>query len=172
MLFFILAIVFAPPIARSQDSAVFHANTRLVEINVIVRDKNGPVADLGKADFVITDHGKPRTIGVFSLHQAAPAAATVLPMDTFSNRPVGAETPPAVTMILLDRLNTMIGSSAPGERSATFDGDLALANAKQHLLKFVDSLSPTRSRGDLRPGHIAGRAQRFYQRPGAAEINS
>ncbi len=142
MLFFILAIVFAPPIARSQDSAVFHANTRLVEINVIVRDKNGPVADLGKADFVITDHGKPRTIGVFSLHQAAPAAATVLPMDTFSNRPVGAETPPAVTMILLDRLNTMIGSSAPGERSATFDGDLALANAKQHLLKFVDSLSP------------------------------
>ena len=31
MLFFILAIVFAPPIARSQDSAVFHANTRLVK---------------------------------------------------------------------------------------------------------------------------------------------
>ncbi len=46
-------------------------------------------------------------------------------------------------MILLDRLNTLIGSSAPGELTPLFNGDLALQNAKLHLLKFVDEMAPT-----------------------------
>ena len=53
------------------------------------------------------------------------------------------DAPASVTMILLDRLNTLIGSSSPGEHTPLFNGDLALQNAKQHLLKFVNEMGPT-----------------------------
>ncbi len=130
----------------SQESTVFRANTHLVQLNVIVRDKDGPVANLDKNDFVVTDRGKPRTIGVFSVHQASARqeGAPALAENTFSNRPLsGPVAPASVTMILLDRLNTLIGSSVPGESTPVFNGDLALQNAKQHLLKFVDEMGPT-----------------------------
>jgi len=110
---------------------------------VIVRDKDGPVTNLTKGDFALTDQGKLRAIDVFSVETAAPAPASAdtLPSNTFSNRAAG--NPGSVTMILLDRLNTMIGTSAPGEQTPMFNGDLALASAKQHLLKFVDQMAPT-----------------------------
>lgn len=87
--FIVAAILFAPAIGRSQQSPLFRSNTRLVQINVIARDKDGPVANLDKGDFVITDRGKPQTIGVFSIHKASATAETVsaLPENTFSNRP-------------------------------------------------------------------------------------
>jgi VWFA-related protein len=142
-------LVFAA-VVGSQESTAFRASTRLVQINVIVRDKNGPVANLEKSDFTLTDRGKPRTISIFSIHKASAlpsgptASLPLLPSDTFSNRPLnGAEVPGSVTIILLDRLNTLIGSSQPGERSPLFNGDLALASAKQHLLKFIDAMGPT-----------------------------
>src|SRR3984957_6016290 len=100
----------------TQDPAVFRADTHLVQINVIVRDKNGPVATLNQSDFTITDHGKPRSISIFAVHKAAVAApasvegtpppAPVNSLNTFSNRGVNAaDTPTSVTVILLDRLN-------------------------------------------------------------------
>jgi VWFA-related protein len=148
-LLILAALLAFAPVAGSQESTVFRANTQLVQINVIVRDKDGPVANLDKSDFTVTDRGKPRPIAVFSVHNLA-ALRTIaaalpppLPVGTFSNRPLGgAEAPPGVTMILLDRLNTLIGSSQPGEKTPLFNGDLALANAKQHLLKFIDELGP------------------------------
>src|SRR5580698_9260916 len=142
---FLALFAVAPPGGVSQESSVFRANTRLVQINVVVRDKSGPVADLTKSDFVITDHGKARTIGVFSVNREVSApGAVALPANTFSSRPLsGCQASASVTMILLDRLNTLIGSSAPGEQAPMFDADLALANAKQHLLTFIEGMGPT-----------------------------
>lgn len=148
-LLILAALLAFAPVVGSQESTIFRANTQLVQINVIVRDKEGPVANLDKGDFTVTDRGKPRSIAVFSVHNLATlkaVAATLpppLPGGTFSNRPLnGPAAPASVTMILLDRLNTLIGSSAPGEKAVIFNGDLALANAKQHLLKFIDELGP------------------------------
>ena len=45
-------------------------STRLVQVGVIVRDKNGPVADLTKDDFVVLDRGKPQKISVFSVESS------------------------------------------------------------------------------------------------------
>src|ERR1700720_4586763 len=42
-------------------------STHLVQVGVIARDKNGPVADLTKDDFVVLDRGKPRKISIFSI---------------------------------------------------------------------------------------------------------
>jgi hypothetical protein len=85
-----IGLALASALGATQDSAVFRANTRLVQINVIVRDKDGPVANLSKSDFVLTDRGKPPAITVFSVHKPAVATegALKLPENTFSNRAV------------------------------------------------------------------------------------
>lgn len=139
------------PAATVAQSPVFRANTQLVQISVIVRDKDGPVTNLAKSDFILTDRGKPRTISVFSEHRraatpSAPAETTrSLPVDTFSNRRLsdGPDVPASVTMILLDRLNTLLNTSM-GDREQTplFNVGQALEVAKQHLLKFIDEIDP------------------------------
>ncbi|MGB7629097.1 MAG: VWA domain-containing protein [Candidatus Acidiferrum sp.] len=120
--------------------------THLVEIGVIVRDKNGPVADLTKDDFVVLDRGKPQTISVFSVESSATAtqAAQPLPQNTFSDLPqYGASTPRSVTIVLLDNLNTLSGSTPTNYESTPYwIEDHALANAKQHLLDFLKNLDP------------------------------
>jgi hypothetical protein len=42
----------------------YRVSTHLVQIGVIVRNKNGPVTELTKNDFVILDRGNPQTISV------------------------------------------------------------------------------------------------------------
>jgi VWFA-related protein len=144
LLLILAALAFAAAPGGSQDSTVFRSNTQLVQINVIVRDKNGPVKDLNQSDFTLTDRGKSRTISVFSMNKEEGAPdALALPVNTFSNRPLKGAAPASVTMILLDRLNTLIASGPSArEKGPVFDGELALANAKQHLLKFVDVMRP------------------------------
>ncbi len=135
-------------VAAAQDPAVFRADTHLVQINVIVRDKNGPVANLTQSDFTITDHGKPRAISIFAVHKPATSVEASPPvpvntLNTFSNRALrDADTPPSVTVILLDRLNTMIGGAAANAETPLFSSDQALSSAKQHLVKFLDEMDP------------------------------
>jgi len=121
-------------------------STRLVQVGVIVRDKKGPVADLTRDDFVILDRGKPQKIGVFSVESSESAAkpAQPLPQNTFSDLPQnGAATPRSVTIVLLDNLNTLYGSAAGNyETTPYWMEDLALANAKSHLIEFIKQLSP------------------------------
>jgi VWFA-related protein len=121
-------------------------STRLVQVGVIARDKNGPVADLTKDDFVVLDRGKPQKISIFSVEssQSAPQPAQPLPQNTFSGLPeYGASTPRSVTIVLLDNLNTLYGSAAGNyETTPYWMEDLALANAKSHLIQFIKQLSP------------------------------
>ncbi|MEO8028448.1 MAG: hypothetical protein ABI823_18340 [Bryobacteraceae bacterium] len=96
----------------SQDSPTIRVTTRMVQVNVIVRDKKGqPVSDLKKEDFTLLDQGKPRTVASFSMtstSSVAPVAGVAkLPPNIYSNR---MDRPAAVsnnvTVILLDGLNT------------------------------------------------------------------
>jgi VWFA-related protein len=115
---------------------------------VIVRDKNGPVADLSKDDFVILDGGKRRDIGVFTAEATAsalPPTAQPLPANTFTDLPrYQADPPRSVTIVLLDNLNSLYGSAPEDqwERTPSWIEDLALYRAKTHLIEFLKTLNP------------------------------
>jgi VWFA-related protein len=131
-------------ITTGQNAPEFRANTHLVEINVLVRDSKGPVANLTKDDFVVTDKGKPQKISVFSVATAAPGGQerqAPLPANTFSNRAAAAANPNSVTIVLLDRLNTLnTGNTGAFESRPTWLDDHALAYAKEHLIDFVKGM--------------------------------
>ena len=103
-----------------EPSLVLRSTTRLVQVNVVVQDKNGrPVANLKKEDFVLRDNGKTQEIRIFSVESKdqlyAPAAQ--LPPNVFSNRLEQRSGAPAnVTAILLDGLNTRWGDQAVARR--------------------------------------------------------
>jgi VWFA-related protein len=95
-------------------SATFHAGTRLVEIEVVVRGKHGPVAGLTKDNFTVLDQGKPQRIDVFRAGQASSAAAAVpLASGAVSNRVNRlGEALPNATVVLFDQLNTRLDLKA------------------------------------------------------------
>src|SRR3982750_3954357 len=94
----------------AQDNTI-RVNTRLVQVDVVVRDKNGLVTDLTKNDFTVLDNGKPQRIDVFSMFtartaNAQPAVPSLL-SGTISNRhDAESERPASATVILFDMLNT------------------------------------------------------------------
>ncbi len=95
--------------ALSQEPS-FRANTRLVEVNVIVHDRSGrPVADLRRDEFTVLDRGKPQKIAFFSMYagDTARPATEQRPANVYSNRAInGADAPSGATIVLLDGLNT------------------------------------------------------------------
>lgn len=57
----------------AQEPSSFRVNTRLVEVDVVVRSKSGAVTGLTKDDFRILDNGKPQNIVTFSVRSSANA---------------------------------------------------------------------------------------------------
>lgn len=118
---------------QSPDSqtATFHAGTRLVEVEVVVRNKIGPVSGLTKDDFKVLDQGKLRHIDIFHAGRGSEAAATPappLPPGTVSNRLDQVGKPlPSATLVLFDQLNTRFDLK-------TYE--------KQGLLRLIRGLKP------------------------------
>jgi VWFA-related protein len=110
-------------------TAQIRVTTRLVEVNVIVRDKNGPVRGLAKADFEIFDRGKARPIAFFSENSAdAARPAEPLPPNVFTNRPERRGVDPAsATVILFDAVNTPVKDQL---------------RSRKQFLKFLEQLRP------------------------------
>lgn len=148
----IAAILLIMPVLRATAQTPAPANptirvaTRLVQVQVVVHDKRGPVTNLIKDDFTVLDEGKRQPIDVFSMQseKAAKSQVPPLPSDTFSNLPQYESSAPAsVTIVLLDNLNTLYGSAPDAyETSPFWMEDLALANAKNHLMEFIRELGP------------------------------
>lgn len=107
-------------------SVIFRSGTRLVEVEVVVRDKTGPVKGLTREDFTLQDAGKRQDIAVFSADNGgAGTASTSLPAAGFSNRADRAGRPiNGATVLLLDQLNT------------SFDNQ---GYARSQVLKFLES---------------------------------
>src|SRR5262245_26398485 len=106
----LIAILTTSGTLSSQDTTL-RINTRLVQLDVVVRDKAGPVATLTKDDFTVLDNGKPQRIDVFSMSTVQPSsptpAAPPSSRGTVSNRwESQPEKPVAATVILFDLLNT------------------------------------------------------------------
>ncbi len=103
-----------PPSPSEQtpsDEATLRVASRLVQVNVIVQDKDGnPVSDLTKDDFTLFDKGQQQQIALFSgltrgVSTISPAGADA--PNLFSNRVQGtSERGNSVTVILMDSVNT------------------------------------------------------------------
>jgi VWFA-related protein len=101
-----------PPVEQASQSApIFRAGARLVEVNVVARDKRGPLMGLTHRDFTLFDDGKPQDIAFFSMRsvRSLPAEHRVsnapLPDGIVSNRPGwNGDAPATQTVLLLDRL--------------------------------------------------------------------
>jgi VWFA-related protein len=121
--------------AHQQPAApppVYRSATRLVQINVVVHDRDGrPVTDLKKEDFTVFERGKPQQIVFFSMDSAAAAGAAQpasLPSDVFTNTLAQrAGVPTSITIILLDLVNT-----AWADQHA----------AREGLVKFLKQIEP------------------------------
>jgi VWFA-related protein len=142
LLLLLVPMALAP--RNTPQAPQIQVSTHLVQIGIIVRNNNGPVADLTKDDFVVLDRGKPQKISVFSIEssESAPQPAQPLPQNTFSDLPqYAASTSRSVTIVLLDNLNSLSGNGHETlESGPLWMEDLALANAKAHLIEFIRTL--------------------------------
>ena len=115
---------------QSSSPSVIRSTTRLVQVNVIVHDKNGALlSDLSRDDFMILDQGKPQQIAFFAEENGIlSAAAKPLPPNTFSNRnDRTGQAPGGVTVVLFDSRNTQWED---------------IASARVQLIKFSSQLQP------------------------------
>ena len=70
--------------AQTTDSSLptLHAETRVVQIDVVVVDSHGkPVAGLTKQDFAVTDERKARSIDIFSIVSHTDRAGEAISVD-------------------------------------------------------------------------------------------
>jgi VWFA-related protein len=87
----------------------FHTAAKLVQVDVIARNKTAPAVRLSKEDFTLLDNGKPQRIASFSVTSLQTPGRSPLPLPTgaVSNRleSRGASLANA-TVLLIDRRNT------------------------------------------------------------------
>ena len=102
-------LVVASALAQAQPDTTFRANTRLVQVDVVVKSKDAPLSGLTKDDFQVSDNGKPQQIAIFSVREvnATRPVAVPLPAGVVTNRPQyrGSE-PVSATVVLMDAQNT------------------------------------------------------------------
>ena len=118
--------------AGRQDRPFFRSSTRLVEVSVVVTDRDrNPVPGLTAGDFQIFDDGKPQKVELFSVEGSstatpAPPAPPAPPRQAreFSNKVPDTG---SVTIILYDQLNTPIVTSM---------------NARDHVARFLEQIRP------------------------------
>ncbi len=117
-------------------------NSRLVQVNVVVRDSHGPVTGLSKSDFTVFDKGKQRPIAVFVAHYPDPKERSesksqkqseTPPPGVVTNRTEGSERPVSATVLLIDALNTDFKDQQ---------------TARKQILKFIASMSDSINSGD------------------------
>jgi len=108
VLFCLLSAIFLPQCsAQDNNKPVLKSNTRLVVVDVVVRDNKGEfVSDLTEDDFKVLENGKPQKISGFSLQRAETSVvqtALHLPPNVVSN--VSQRHASSLNVIVLDTLN-------------------------------------------------------------------
>ncbi|HET9743662.1 MAG TPA: VWA domain-containing protein [Terriglobales bacterium] len=119
----------SPPQQAGVPVATFHANSRLVQVDVVVLDAAGhPVLGLKPSDFHVLEDGKPQQIAAFDAHLQKPAIDPPhpfhLPPNQYTNVPEEDSSAP-LAVVLFDTLNTAAGDQV---------------YARQQMLEFLKSL--------------------------------
>lgn len=129
--FAVLLCAQTPDRTAKPEEPSIRVATRLVQLNVIVQDKEGqPVADLAREDFTVLDEGKPQKVALFSVESARPLPrpSQPLPPNTYTNRfERRGEVQTSITVILLDGLNTRFHDQG---------------YAKKQIVKFLEQTHP------------------------------
>ena len=127
-----------PPEQTNPNAPALKVTSRVVQVNVIVRDKEGqPVTGLTKNDFTVLDNGQRQTISSMS-EQSNKVTTTMVSAsakNTFSNRieeRLGIA--PSVSVILIDSLNMV---DARGQVSRN-----NMVIARGQVVKFLGQLQP------------------------------
>jgi VWFA-related protein len=115
--------------ATPQHPTTIHATTRLVQVDVIVQDRNGaPIVGLKKENFAFLDGGMPQEIAFFSSTAPVRTPPKPLPSNLFTNRSdLKGQDPGAIIVVLFDTLNTSFEDQA---------------YARQHVLRFLQTVKP------------------------------
>jgi len=94
--------------ADTGKTPVFKAQTEVVAVPVVVRDKHGnSVTGLTKDQFVLEENGKPRDIASFDEVKPAPTKPLAAVQDIgYSNLPLDDSQRAHVTIVVLDLINT------------------------------------------------------------------
>ena len=128
----VLSVVATPLLqAGQQDRPVFRSNTRLIEVSVIVTNRDHePIPGLTVDDFQIFDDGKPQKVELFSIEAGTTSAPAPPPTPpTRAEREFSNEIPRTggVTIILLDQLNA---------------SDSDRMYARDHVTRFLEQIRP------------------------------
>jgi VWFA-related protein len=110
-----LALLIPAIAAAQQEPPTFSAGTKLVQVDVVARSKDGPAAGLAKDDFTVLDNGKPQKISFFSVRSngASGSAAVPLPAGAVSNRTERDDDgSPHAMVLLIDQKNTLQANQA------------------------------------------------------------
>ena len=105
----------APAQAPAGQSTTIQAETRLVQVPVLVTQGSGSaVAGLKVGDFTLTDNGKPQAITVFEEVDTGNARLerVVPPAGVYGNLFEGSPQPARLTIIVLDLINTPFADQA------------------------------------------------------------
>jgi VWFA-related protein len=116
-------------VAGRQDRPSFRSSTRLVELSVVVTDRDrNPVPGLTAADFQIFDDGKPQKGELFSV-EGSSSATPARPAPPRQAREFSNKVPDigSVTIILYDQLNT---------------SDVVRMNVREHVARFLEQIRP------------------------------
>src|ERR1039457_7716990 len=90
----LLALASAVPAQQDRPATVIKTETRVVQVDAVVTDKNGnPVSDLTAKDFHVWDDNKEQTIQSFSLESHTGAGAAPSFTVLLFNNPM-LDTPP------------------------------------------------------------------------------
>jgi VWFA-related protein len=110
-----LAFVICAPMRPQQSigDSVLRITTRVVNINVVVTDRQGnPVKGLTKDDFTVLDAGQAQKISFFTAVNNEQPFAAAVPSgvrpdpNTYTNTLVNGGADPSVTILLFDTLNS------------------------------------------------------------------
>ncbi len=125
-----LTVVGAPLLeAGRQDRPSFRSNIRLVELSVVVTDRDrNAVPGLTAGDFQILDDGKPQKVELFSV-EGSSLATPAPPAPPRQAREFSNKLPDtgSVTIILYDQLNTTAVTGM---------------NVREHVARFLEQIRP------------------------------
>jgi VWFA-related protein len=116
-------------LAQSSTQPVFRSSARLVQVSVVVQDRNGqPVPGLTAADFEVVEGGKKHQVAHFAVQsrEGSGGASAPMPAGAFTNV-LDGRIGTGATIVLFDRLNT---------------SDIDQIYARRHLVTFLRQLKP------------------------------